>query len=36
VNLNDLEELPRIMEIGLREFNELYRDFYSAFSLTAL
>lgn len=36
VNLNDLEELPRIMEIGLREFNELYRDFYGAFSLTAL
>jgi len=36
VNLNDLEELPRIMEIALREFNELYRDFYSAFSLTAL
>ena len=36
VNLNDLEELPRIMEIGLREFNELYREFYSAFSLTAL
>ena len=36
VNLNDLEELPRIMDIALREFNELYREFYSAFSLTAL
>lgn len=36
VNLNDLEELPRIMEIGLREFNELYRDLYSAFSLSSL
>ncbi|HEU4506899.1 MAG TPA: zinc-ribbon domain-containing protein [Pyrinomonadaceae bacterium] len=36
VNLNDIDELPRIMEIALREFNELYREFYSAFSLTAL
>ena len=36
VNINDVEELPRIMEVGLREFNELYREFYSAFSLTAL
>ena len=36
VNLSDLEELPRIMDIALREFNELYREFYSAFSLTAL
>ena len=36
VNIHDLEELPRIMEVALREYNELYRDFYSAFSLTAL
>jgi len=36
VNINDLEDLSRIMEVGLREFNELYREFYSAFSLTAL
>lgn len=36
VNINDVEELPRIMEVALREYNELYRDFYSAFSLTAL
>ena len=36
VNINDIEELPRIMEVALREYNELYRDFYSAFSLTAL
>ena len=36
VNINDLEELQRIMELALREYNELYRDFYSAFSLTAL
>ena len=36
VNINDIEELQRIMEVALREFNELYRDFYAAFSLTAL
>jgi predicted Zn finger-like uncharacterized protein len=36
VNINDIEELERIMEVALREYNELYRDFYSAFSLTAL
>jgi CheY-like chemotaxis protein len=36
VNINDIEDLPRIMEVALREFNELYREFFSAFSLTAL
>ena len=36
VNINDIEELQRIMEVALREYNELYRDFYIAFSLTAL
>ena len=36
VNIADVEELPRIMEVGLREYNELYRDFYSASGLTAL
>lgn len=36
VNINDLEELQRIVDLALREYNELYRDFYSAFSLTAL
>ncbi|HKY41909.1 MAG TPA: zinc-ribbon domain-containing protein [Pyrinomonadaceae bacterium] len=36
VNTTDIEELPRIMEVALREYNELYREFYSAFSLTAL
>jgi len=36
INVNDVEELPRIMEVALREYNELYRDFYSAFSLTAI
>ena len=36
VNVADVEELPRIMDVALREYNELYRDFYSAFGLKAL
>jgi CheY-like chemotaxis protein len=36
VNVNDLDELPRVMDIGLRDYNELYREFYSASGLTAL
>jgi predicted Zn finger-like uncharacterized protein len=36
VNLADIEDLPRIMEVALREYNELYREFYTAFGLTAL
>lgn len=36
VNVNDIEELHRVMDVALREYNELYRDFYSAFGLTAL
>jgi predicted Zn finger-like uncharacterized protein len=36
VNLTDIEELPRVMEVALREYNELYREFYTAFGLTAL
>jgi response regulator RpfG family c-di-GMP phosphodiesterase len=36
VNIADVEELHRIMEVSLREYNELYRDFYTASGLTAL
>ena len=36
VNVTDIEELPRVVEVGLREFNELYREFYAASGLTAL
>jgi predicted Zn finger-like uncharacterized protein len=36
VNINDLEELNRVMDIALREFNELYREYFSASGLTAL
>ena len=36
VNISDIDELPRIMEVALREYNELYREFYTAFGLTGL
>ena len=36
VNVADIEDLPRIMEVALREYNELYRELYTAFGLTAL
>jgi CheY-like chemotaxis protein len=36
VHTADIEELPRVMEVALREYNELYRDFYTASGLTAL
>ncbi|HKR21756.1 MAG TPA: zinc-ribbon domain-containing protein [Pyrinomonadaceae bacterium] len=36
VNLADVDDLSRIMDVALREYNELYRDFNAAFSLTAL
>lgn len=36
VNLADLEELPQILDVALREFNELYKDFNGALSLAAL
>jgi hypothetical protein len=34
VNVSDIEELNRIVDVALREYNELYRDFYTAFSLS--
>jgi hypothetical protein len=36
VNVADTDQLERIMEVALREFNELYRNFYTASGLTAL
>jgi DNA-binding response OmpR family regulator len=36
VNVADVDELHRIMDVALREYNELYRDFNAAFNLTAL
>jgi hypothetical protein len=31
-----LDELPRVLELALRDFNELYKEFNVAFSLAAL
>jgi hypothetical protein len=36
VNTNDIRDLPRILDIGFREFNELYRDLNQALNLSAL
>src|SRR5215217_1364975 len=36
VNINDIEELSRNMVVALREYNKLYREFYTSFGLTAL
>ena len=36
VNTNDIRDLPRILEIAFREFNELYRDLNQALNLAAL
>ena len=36
VNLNDLGELPKILEVALREFNELYRELNQALSLSSV
>ena len=36
VNLSDIEQLAKIVDGALLEYNELYRDFNSAFNLAAL
>lgn len=36
VNMADIDDLARILEIALREYNELYRDFNQALSLSPL
>ena len=36
VNINDLGDLPRILEVALREYNEMYREMNLALSLTGL
>jgi predicted Zn finger-like uncharacterized protein len=36
VNIHDVGDLPRIVDIALREYNELYRELNAAFHLTAL
>ena len=36
VNLNDLEELPTVLDATMREYNELYADFYRVLNVPAL
>lgn len=36
VNINDIAELPRILDVAFREYNELYRELNQAFNLAAL
>jgi len=36
VNINDVDDLSRVLDVALREFNELYREFYGALNLAAL
>lgn len=36
VNVSDIDDLPRILEVALREYNELYKEFNGAFNLAAL
>jgi CheY-like chemotaxis protein len=36
VNVKDIEEVPRVLENGLRDYNELYKEFNAALSVTGL
>jgi hypothetical protein len=36
VNEKDIAEVPRVLEHGLRDFNELYRELNGVLNLTAL
>jgi predicted Zn finger-like uncharacterized protein len=36
VNVNDLDDLDRVVDVALRNYNELYREFFTASGLTAL
>lgn len=36
VNISDLGDLPKILDVGFREYNELYRELNQAFSLSPL
>jgi hypothetical protein len=36
VNINDIAELPKILEVAFREYNELYRELNQALNLSAL
>ena len=36
VNVNDLEELPAVLDRSIREYNELYSEFYRALNIPAI
>ena len=36
VNINDISDLPKILDVSFREYNELYRELNSALSLSPL
>jgi len=36
LNVKDINEVLRVLDQGLREYNELYKDFNTALSLTAI
>jgi len=36
VNLNDLDQLPTVLDAAIRDYNELYNDFYRVLNLPAL
>jgi predicted Zn finger-like uncharacterized protein len=36
VNINDVGDMPRILEVALREYNELYKEFHIASNVAAL
>jgi len=36
ININELEELPALIEHRVREYNELYKEFNSAMKIPAL
>lgn len=36
INVNEIQELPKLLENGLRAYNELYKDFNSVIGVSAL
>jgi predicted Zn finger-like uncharacterized protein len=36
VNVNDIEELPTVLDRAIRDYNELYTDFFRALNISAL
>ena len=36
INPSDLDQLPEVLEVSIRHYNELYRDFYRALDLSPI